>query len=81
MTHERSDRIRLANDMARCEPSKATGSAYGCARYKAAIPAHGGSVADFSLSAGCHPLCAGFVSINAPQAEVPKQAPRVFKGF
>lgn len=47
MTH-RTDRVWLAHDVSRCEPSRKIGSCETCGRYLALIPPMG-SVADFSL--------------------------------
>lgn len=63
MTHDRTDTIRLPNDVSRCEPSGKCVVRGTCARYQAAIPRHG-SVTDFSLDAngGGTILCAGYLN-------------------
>ena len=64
---ERSDRIRLAPDVARCEPSKGCAVRTRCARAQATVPTHGASMADFSVATpnGGTYLCPGYISITA----------------
>lgn len=52
MTHDRSETIPLAADIARCEPAKPCPVRGTCARYQAALPAYHAVVADFSLDGG-----------------------------
>lgn len=47
---ERSDRVYLDPDIARCEPHLHCPMRSHCARYMAAIPAHGGSMMDGTSS-------------------------------
>lgn len=80
MSDHRSDRVWLANDTARCEPSAIGQAAHRCARYLAAAPAQYAVFADFSIqAAGCTPLCDGFM--RPESRTVMPTAPRVFKGF
>ena len=66
-THDRTDTIRLPNDVARCEPSAKFVVRGTCARYQAAIPAKYGSMTDFSLDAngGGTVLCAGYLNSHS----------------
>ena len=63
MTHDRTDTIRLPNDVSRCEPSGKCVVRGTCARYQAAIPQYG-SITDFSLDAngGGTVLCSGYLN-------------------
>jgi hypothetical protein len=80
MSDHRSDRVWLANDTARCEPSAPGQAAHRCARYLAALPQFNAWLEDFSLrEQGCTPLCQGFTKPERQQ--MAKPAPRVFGGF
>ena len=59
----RSDRIRLAADVSRCEPSAGCDRRERCARAMASIPSMG-SMADFSLARAMYLPCAYFVRIE-----------------
>lgn len=68
MTH-RTDRVWLANDVSRCEPSRKLDSCQKCGRYLAEIPPMG-SLTDFSLSISLFaPWCAHYLSSNQKPAE------------
>lgn len=73
MTH-RTDRVWLANDVARCEPANKISNCSSCGRYLAAIPPMG-SVADFSLSHSIFaPYCPHYLSSNQqPSNDKPKE--------
>ena len=74
MTH-RTERVWLANDIARCEPSHKISNCQTCGRYLAAVPPMG-SMADFSLSISMFaPYCANYLSSKQePTGEVTKEA-------
>ena len=88
MTHERSDRIRLPYDIARCEPATPGFAAHRCARYMAAIPPHGGVMEDFTArsgAAGCSALCSGYKDLaglhrDAYVASQPRKFPPIGGG-
>jgi hypothetical protein len=74
-SHDRTDTIPLAADIARCEPADCVSQIRAkCARYQATIPKWG-SVSDFSRE---HPggtaLCSGFIGSAATR--VAKSPPR-----
>lgn len=67
MTH-RNDRIRLPASEPRCEPRHVCTMKSRCARYQASVPAHGGSMTDYTLPSpsptyGGTSLCAGYVNV------------------
>lgn len=70
MTH-RSDRVYLADDVARCAPSQPCAAKERCARYMAAIPQRGASFGDFSIS-----LVSGVCPCYMPIKHKPKDEPR-----
>jgi hypothetical protein len=71
----RSDRVRLPADVARCEPSQHCPMRSHCARYMAAIPAHGASMMDGSLDPFWTPaFCVYYISASqhlSPSASGP----------
>ena len=77
-THERTDRLPLPPDVARCEPSEECHVRANCARYQATLPRHGGSRADFSLPAqGGTAMCPGYIDARSlRKAAMPAPAPR-----
>ena len=75
MTH-RDPRIRLPHDIARCAPAHPCDTRQRCARYMATVPAHGGSMADFSIRAAPVICCGSFIPLTQAEAE---QAPRAVK--
>jgi hypothetical protein len=74
MSH-RDQRAQLANDVARCEPSKPCHEKTKCARYMAPIPTHGASIADFSLSKSQAWLCLAFVPLRPTAKREPPPRP------
>jgi hypothetical protein len=75
MSHERSDSIRLLGDMARCEPSGPCTMRTKCARYMAALPKFGGSMADYAIATGGGTaLCVGYINVTTLHA-LPEQKP------
>jgi hypothetical protein len=71
-TTPRTDRVCLDPDVPRCEPSKHCLLRSHCARYLAAVPAHGGRIADCTLALYWTPgACREYV----PAADCTKPAP------
>ena len=63
MSHDRSDSIHLAADVARCEPSGACTARGSCARYQAALPRQRAIMADFSVEPGGGTVvCGGYIN-------------------
>ena len=72
MSHDRSESIHLANDVARCEPSNECVSRGSCARYQAALPAHRAIIADFSREPGGGTVvCSGYINSSAARKSAP----------
>ena len=72
MTH-RSDRVYLSDDQCRCQATLAACAAkLKCARYLAAIPAHNGSVGDFSLMIAQGLGCTKFYPLIPWPAKAPQ---------
>lgn len=66
---ERTDRIPLAADVARCEPSGECFVRTNCARVKAAVPKFG-SMTDFTIYAlGGTALCPGYIDVRQMRKE------------
>jgi hypothetical protein len=61
MTHDRTDTIPLAPSEPRCEPASVCNARGSCARYQAAIPAHGAKIDDYSRKGG-GVLCRGYLN-------------------
>lgn len=71
----RSDRIPLAAELTRCEPSKPGQASFRCARALASVPT-GTPMADYSTEPrGCAVTCVWYVDINSLRREVQQQRP------
>ncbi len=67
MSHRRAD-VWLPAEEARCVPSRRCDRVWTCGRYLAAIPAHGGVIADFALL----PVpCPHWRAVERPPASAP----------
>ncbi len=67
MTSDRDPTIPLGPEYTRCTPKDPGMARARCARGRATVPAHGGTVEDYTLRPGnhCSVLCVGYVDINA----------------
>ena len=79
MTHERTDRIALDADEARCACSQPGPAKARCARAMATVP-KGGRMEDWSIHGiGCIALCAGFLDASSVRkAAMPPPAPKAY---
>lgn len=73
----RSDTVPLPADQARCFPAHPEPAATRCARNLAALPAAGGTTADYSIEPkGCSVLCDGYIDIQTLRKTAAPQAAR-----
>lgn len=75
----RDPRVWLAADVARCEPRELPRCERGtCARYLAALPQYGASLADFNADRSAYSMpCVNWISAASARPVAPAPAPRV----
>lgn len=77
---ERTDRLPLDPDEARCEPSKPCLVRHRCARAVAALPRTGAKLEDFSIrEKGGTALCDGYLAVETVRKQAVPAPPRVHK--
>lgn len=72
MTHQRTDRIYLAADVARCTPQYQCPRRDTCARYLAALPPKYGTMIGSDMPPQWTDHCWHYISVSSTRAGAPK---------